>query len=112
MKKEQATKTLVLLILMLLLFLTSCAKDMLVGDYYKHENTEQLTKDMTEQEVISILGTEPSDRTVMGNGNYFLQWQYFHNSLSKSAHRHVAILFSSDNKMIKIAGITKSGKEF
>ena len=108
--KKRATKTLALLTLMPLLFLTSCST-IKVGDFYEHDNIEQLTEGMTEQEVISILGAEPSDRTTyMKNGNYLLQWHYSHASLSKNGSRHLAILFSSDNKMIKITHATQSGK--
>lgn len=113
MGKKQATKTLALLTLMPLLFLASCStKDIFVGDVYEHDNIQKLTEGMTEQEVISILGAEPSTRTILKNDNCLLQWYYTHASLGKAVSRHVAILFSSDNKMIKITSTTQSGKEF
>ena len=109
MVKKQATKTLALLTLTPLLFLTSCS---IVGDVYEHDNIQKLTVGMTEQEVISILGSEPSERTTyIKNGNRLLQWHYTHISLGKAVSRHVAIIFSSDNKMIKIIHTTQSGKE-
>lgn len=100
-------KTLVIALLLLpLLFLTSCT---VVGNVYKHENVEQLEPGMSEQEVIAILGAGPSSRSVAGDG-YLLQWQYsYGTALATGGGRHVAVRFSNDNKMVEITHDTRIG---
>lgn len=108
MRKKQATKPLALLTLISLLFLTSCS---VVGYVYEHENIEKLTEGMTEQEVASILGAKPHIRTTLENGNYLLLWSYVHASaLGTTGLRNVNILFSSNNKMIRVIHTSQSGK--
>ncbi len=100
MRKQQAARTLALLTLMPLLFLTSCAS---IGTAYKHNNIKKLTPGMTEQAVISILGAEPIHRFDSQNGEYSLQWMHLRIGIGTGKASGVIIDFSSDNKMIRVA---------
>jgi len=106
--KKQTTNTLLLLTLMSFLFLTSCA---VTGNVYEHENIEKLEEGMTEQKVTSILGVKPHIRTNMEDGNRLLTWNYaYGTALATSGVRTVSILFSNDNKMIRVVVSSESGK--
>ena len=108
MKKKQTARTLALLTLMPLLLLTSCA---VIGNVYEHENINKLEERMTEQKVTSILGAKPLARTNLENGDYRLMWKYgYGTGLGTSGGRSVRILFSSDNKMIRVVATTEVGK--
>jgi len=97
---------LVSMLLTLSMFLASCS---VIGTVYKHENFKQLQPGMSEQEVIAILEAEPISRSVLDSG-YLLQWQYsYGTALATGGARHLAILFSNDNKMVKITQNTQVG---
>jgi hypothetical protein len=105
-ERENMRKTLLIALLLSSLFLTSCS---VIGTVYKHENFQQLQPGMTEQEVIAILGAQPCSRSALKDG-YLLQWQYsYGTALATGGARHLAVLFSNDNKMVKITQNTQIG---
>jgi len=89
-----------LLFILPLLFLTSC---MVIGPVFHDEDVEKLEAGMTEQKVIEILGAKPTARSKHSDGSYLLQWIYnYVTDIGVSGGRHIAILFSSEGKMIEI----------
>lgn len=108
MREKQTVNAFLLLTLISLLLLTSCS---VIGNVYEHENIDKLEEGMTVQEVTSILGAKPLARTNLENGDYRLMWKYgYGTALATSGARSVRILFSSDDKMIRIVQTSEVGK--
>jgi outer membrane protein assembly factor BamE (lipoprotein component of BamABCDE complex) len=89
------------LILGLSLLLGGCAYQQ--GQRFNTQTVMQLKPGVsTEQDAIAQLGP-PAARVNNDDGTQLLQWQYiYETSTSAVGNAHAAILFGSDQKMIKV----------
>lgn len=84
---------------------------MVSGTVYRDENVKSLQPGMTEQQVVQLLGEEPTSRTQLQNDQYILQWIYsYGTSQGASGSRHLGIIFSGKGEMVKIQTITRIGQ--
>ena len=95
-----------LAILILTFFLMcSCAQH---GNRFDTSKVYELQPEVsTRQDAIDKLG-QPSSISTYSNGNQLLQWQYIYGTaIGIGGGAHVAILFDSNEKMIRITHIWK-----
>lgn len=74
---------------------------MTMGNYFTIDDFNKIRTGMLEEEVISILKSNPNSRSDMGNGTYLLQWMYVYGTLVGGGSKHIALLFGADRRFIK-----------
>lgn len=73
------------------------------GNVFSDDDFNRIKPGMLEEEVISILKTNPNSRSELANGKYLLQWMYSYGTPVGGKARHIALLFGPDRRLIKIS---------
>jgi len=91
----------ILYAIMAVLFITAgCVRH---GHYFDSGEADSFRPGITTaQDATAALG-KPVARSNYPNGNYLLQWYYVEGNLFGGSGSHVAILFNSDDKMIRMS---------
>lgn len=93
------------------LILISCMSCITMGNTFRDDDFNKIKPGMLEEEVISLLKANPNSRTEYPNGTYLLQWIYSYGTPVGGGGRHIALLFGSNRKLIKITHQFRTGPE-
>ncbi len=93
------------------LIFISCISCVTMGNTFSDDDFNKIITGMTEEEVISILKTNPNSRSEYPNGTYLLQWMYSYGTPVGGGGRHIALLFGPDHRLIKITHQFRTGSE-
>lgn len=88
--------------IVLLLLGTLIAGCVTVGHTFSVSGLSSIKPGMSETKVVSLLKAEPDARNTYANGTYLLQWMYVHGTPVGGNSKHVALLFGSDHRLLRV----------